>query len=343
MTEDHREIFPVYKDVVVSREPRRPVSDVSVIICTHDDDRWEQLLAALDSIGRQSVAPKQVVVVVDHNLLLFERAVAALPPTTVVVHNLETRGVSGARNCGVAAAAGSVVAFLDDDATAEQSWLETLASEHRDELILGVGGPVLPVWLSHRPRWLPEEFYWVVGCSYRGLPTERRPIRNVFGGNMSVRRSIFNELGGFRVHRLADCEAMSKKTVDYGAEETEFCIRASAAFPQMVWIYEPSMRIHHCVPSSRVRFRYFLDRCRIEGRVKARVVVRSVGFANGLATERHYVSSTLVHAVGRDVAGAFMRRDLAGLLKVGAVASGVCAAALGYTEESLKALFAGRA
>ena len=44
-----------------------------------------------------------------------------------------------------------------------------------------------PWWPELAPRWLPEEFYWVVGCSYRGLPESVGPVRNPIGASMSMR------------------------------------------------------------------------------------------------------------------------------------------------------------
>ena len=67
-----------------------------------------------------------------------------------------------------------------------------------DPMIAGVGGKALPGWPQERPRWFPEEFDWVVGCSYRGLPTSPSVVRNLIGTNMSVRRDLMIGVGGFR-------------------------------------------------------------------------------------------------------------------------------------------------
>jgi hypothetical protein len=51
-----------------------------------------------------------------------------------------------------------------------------------------------------RPGWFPPEFGWVVGCSYRGTPAERTMVRHFIGGNMSLRRRLVVECGGFDWH-----------------------------------------------------------------------------------------------------------------------------------------------
>ena len=119
-------------------------------------------------------------------------------PDVIVTDNQQQQGLSGARNAGVAVAGGEVVAFLDDDATAAPDWLERLAAGYADPDVLGVGGAIEPVWSTSRPRCFPEEFDWVVGCTYRGLPQTPAPVRNLIGANMSFRRTVLNTIGGFR-------------------------------------------------------------------------------------------------------------------------------------------------
>ena len=72
------------------------------------------------------------------------------------------------------AAHGDVIAFIDDDANAEPGWTRTLMRHYRDRRVACVGGYATPVWPECRPFWMPEEFDWVVGCSYVGQPTQLR-------------------------------------------------------------------------------------------------------------------------------------------------------------------------
>src|SRR6266568_2143656 len=139
--------------------------DISVVICAFLSERWHDLVAAVESIQRQSISPCETIVVIDHNPQLFERARTRIPGVTVI-ENSEPKGSSGARNSGIAIAQGTFIAFLDDDATAEPDWLERLGHCCQDPQVLGAGGVVEPLWLSRRPTWFPQEFYWVVGGSY---------------------------------------------------------------------------------------------------------------------------------------------------------------------------------
>src|SRR3954471_8324428 len=112
---------------------------ISVVVCAYTDARSDELLEALRSLRRQTRAPSEVIVVIDHNteLLGWVRAHA---PDVLTIANRKERGLSGARNSGVRAARGDIVAFLDDDAVANPDWIEQLSATYRDPAILGVGG-----------------------------------------------------------------------------------------------------------------------------------------------------------------------------------------------------------
>jgi GT2 family glycosyltransferase len=297
----------------------------SVIICTHSDVRWNLLAAAVASAQRQTRPPVDVVVSVDHNPSLASRVRRELKDVHVV-ENTGPRGLSGARNAGIASAEGTIVAFLDDDAVASPVWLENLTAHYSDVAVLGVGGSVYPIWDTERPRWFPSEFDWILGCSYRGLPTEPSDVRNVYGGNASYRREIFEEIGGFRsgIGRVGD--------KPLGCEETELCIRARQRWPDRRFIYEPAAAIYHHVPRLRTRFRYLRSRCFAEGRSKARLT-RLVGADDGLSSERTYVKRALPAGVATGIWDTLRHRDPYGLCRAGALIAGLGFATAGYLGE----------
>ena len=267
--------------------PRR--LDVSVVICTYTEERWERLAAAIASVRGQSRPATETIVAVDHCPPLARRLRTAFPDV-VVVASTGRPGLSGARNAGLALATGDVVAFLDDDATAARDWLERLAGGYEADDVVGVGGAVLPAWETGRPRWFPAEFDWVVGCSYTGLPRARAPVRNLIGANMSFRREVFELVGGFS----EDLGRLGARPL--GCEETELAIRVRQRRPESRLLYEPAAVVHHHVPRQRARWRYFGARCYAEGLSKA-AVSRLVGARDGLAAERHYVRRVLPRAV----------------------------------------------
>ncbi|MGW5668405.1 glycosyltransferase [Micromonospora sp. NPDC003776] len=296
---------------------------VTVVVCVYTERRWAQIVLAVRSVLTQDVPATQIVVVVDHNPALLERVRATFPEVTVVP-STGPRGLSAARNTGLARATGEIVAFLDDDAEAQPDWLARLLPHYRDERVLAVGGHAVPAWEEQRPRWLPPEFDWVVGCSFTGQPTEVAPVRNVIGCNMSFRRSILDRTHGF------DPALGRVGRTPVGCEETELCIRVRQLEPDGVVLYEPAARVRHRVTVDRATWRYFRQRCFSEGRSKA-VVARLVGSEAGLATERTYTRHTLPAGVRRGLRQV-RAGDRAGLLRSAAIVAGLLVTAAGYVS-----------
>lgn len=321
----HRAATPVAAPAAEPAQMARP-GLISVVICAHTQKRWSETLAAVESVRAQSFHGKEIIVVVDHNPALYASFAAALPDVKVV-ENREARGLSGAKNTGVAIAQGSVIAFLDDDAVADPDWLKFLADSYADPAVIGVGGLTLPNWKVPRPAWFPREFDWVVGCTYRGMPESRAPVRNLLGGNASFRREAFELAGGFQsgIGRSAGKRPL-------GCEETEFCIRLSRSSPGSLLLFDNRAVIWHLVPADRCRFSYFRSRCYAEGLSKA-LVTASVGAGRGLSSERRYTTRTLPSGVASGMAD-LLRGDPSGLGRAGAIVTGLAATTAGYLTGS---------
>ncbi|HEY2223991.1 glycosyltransferase family 2 protein [Actinomycetospora sp.] len=299
---------------------------MSAVVCAFSDARWDDTLAAVASLTAQRPAPLEVIVVVDHNPGLCARLAEALDVT--VIENAGPQGLSGGKNTGIDVAQGDVVAFLDDDAIAAPGWLSALARPFDDPRVMGVGGLTLPAWATERPAWWPEEFDWVVGCTFVGR--EPGVVRNLLGGNAAFRRELFDLVGGFPTH----IGRSSGDRRPLGCEETELCIRASQRRPGGTFVFEPGAVIRHRVPRERERFTYFRARCFAEGLSKA-LVARSVGLQDGLSAERRYASVALRDAVVRGL-GQGLTGDGNGARRAGAVLTGVMWASAGFAVGSIR-------
>lgn len=296
--------------------------DLSVVICTYSEERWDFLVATIRSVQEQNPQPLEIILVVDHNPRLLERIHTQLEGV-ITIENSEDKGLSGARNSGIRAARGRKIAFFDDDVLLEPNCLNYLDQRSNETDILGVGGKILPTWLSARPNWFPEEFNWVVGCSYRGLPLQSEPIRNPLGACMCIRREVFDKAGGFRY------EIGHNHASLLGCEETEFAIRARQCFPGKQFIYEPQAQVLHKVPASRAQWGYFERRCYAEGLSKARVA-RFVGSSDGLSSERAYTLRTLPKGFLEGCRDAVLHGDIAGIGRSTAIVAGLFLTASGY-------------
>lgn len=299
---------------------------ISVVICAHTLDRFDLLRAAIASVQAQSFRAAEVILVCDHNEDLCQRAESEFSGVRVV-QNTRSKGLTGARNTGLAVATGSVIAFLDDDARAEETWLETLSRPYADPTVMAVGGGIVPVWPETRPRWFPREFDWVIGCSYLGQPDGGGAVRNLIGCNMSFRRDVSRLVGDFRdgLGRVGDNAA--------GCEETDYFIRMHKAFPTRTVYLEPRALVHHAVSAKRASWRYLIQRCRAEGRAKADLVAY-VGRAHGLSSETNYARKVLPAGVGRGLADG-LRGDAGGFGRAAAICAGFLAVSTSYVSRRI--------
>lgn len=264
------------------------LNDAAVVICTHDLARWERLESCVRSIETGSLRPASIVLVVDSNPELYERARLHFDGRAQVVLS-STQGLSFARNMGVSVCQEEFVAFIDDDARADRQWLEhMLGSLRRHPGVVGVTGRVLPEWEAEDSR-LPEALWWIVGCTYSGHRTDRGPVRNPLGCAMAFRRDAVLEVGGF--------------PVDFGrhgnfsgtGEDTAMGLEIGRhRGPGAIW-YEPLATVWHAVPKARTEWRYVLRRCAMEGRAKARLSL--IYGKPAMAPEARYSIGLLVSPV----------------------------------------------
>ena len=303
---------------------------LSAIICCYTSDRAALLTRAISATRAQLLDDDELVVVVDHNDDLLTSLTAqpwADHSAVTVVASSGQRGLSGARNTGTHAARGEVLVFIDDDAEPTPGSFDAVRSRFADDDISALGGAVDAQWLAPRPTWFPEEFGWVVGCDYRGLPGHGAVIRNPIGAAMAVRRDRLEAIGGFStaLGRHADLPA--------GCEETLMGIALRQQFPDSTILRDTDFRVRHAVSPDRARFSYFARRCYEEGRSKA-TLSRLTSTDTALSTERGYATRTLPQ-------GAWRSRHTP--TRVAALIAGLAVTCAGFGTGTLKSIGRGRA
>ena len=309
-------------------EPDSAETRWSVVVCAYTFERLELTTACIRAVLAQPERP-EVIVVTDHNDELGT-ALRERFPTVRVVPNGQRRGLGGARNSGVEASSRALVAFVDDDAEPSPRWLSALGAPFADARVAVVGGDAEPVWQGATPSWFPDEYLWVVGCSYRGMAREG-VVRNPLGCNMAFRRQTLVDVGGFdeTLGRLG--------SLPFGLEETELCVRLTRANPSSRIVMAEGAAVRHHVPPGRQRPSYFLQRCFYEGIGKAQL--RDLASSAALSSERSYALRVLPVAVIRDLAGIIrLDRPLTRLKRIGAVVGGLAAAAAGYGWGRLRSI-----
>ena len=178
---------------------------------------------------RRPMPPREVIVVVDHNPSCCALGPASTPPASLTIENERAVGPrrrAQQRRC--AAARGDVVAFLDDDAVAAPTGSSGSPTAYRDPRVARRRrGRRCPPGRATARAGCPEEFHWVVGCSYRGLP--REPARR------SATSSAATCPSGARRRRARSAASHPASAASaarpLGCEETELCIRIGRHAP----------------------------------------------------------------------------------------------------------------
>lgn len=234
------------------------IPKVSVIVCSHSHERYLDTIETIESLVRQSYQNIEIILVVDRNLSLFKDFnksdyLKSLNNLRIGFSNLP--GLSNARNKGIELSSGDIIAFIDDDAVADTDWISNLVVFYENPKVVSVGGSMKPLWISGEAKWIPEEFYWTMGCSYKSQKNTIHCVRSNFGSNMSFRRLVFSKVGLF-----SDEYGLIDNNMRTG-EETEFSIRVLNTLNDSKIIYNPNAIVYHKIFKFRKSFAFLVKRC----------------------------------------------------------------------------------
>ena len=254
-----------------------------MIISAYSKRKIDQVIDCIGSIQKQSVAPREILLVLDPDpevVGYYKENVFA----DVRIIESDGFGLSKARNTGVRNSESEIVAFIDDDAVAGENWLKNLIKNYSDPSVVGVGGPVMPLWNSKKPDWFPEELNWVVGCTDQVALNHKMKVRNPVGCNMSFRKSVVEEAGCFR----PDIGRFGKFLLS--AEESELCLRIKeGTISDARIINDPSAIVFHKISEDRVNVKYVLLRSFFEGVSKSLITKTVFDRSMDLTSERNYM------------------------------------------------------
>lgn len=234
--------------------------DVSVVVCTLG--RSEHLEATVASLLAQRWQPdttaELIVVDNDPGAGLARERLAHLADRIVLIDQ-PMPGLSAARNAGLAAARGRVIAFTDDDAIADPAWAPQLLATFDEPAAAAVGcvtGLVEPAEAnSDTARWFeeyggfgkgPERLVWSAKGDGAEPDLGRPGTRGVAfpcsggefgsGNNMAFRTELLRRLGGFDV-------ALGAGSASLGGEDLDIFRRVFTAGHTIV--YQPAAVIRH--------------------------------------------------------------------------------------------------
>lgn len=237
---------------------------ITVVVCTRN--RANLLAGALEALQAAASRSRNVeILVVDNGStdetseVVAEHADRSAVP---VRYALEPEGgLSYARNRGWQEAVGSFVAFTDDDCRVPAHWLQianrVIAEQDRPHTF---GGPYYPIYVQSRPSWFRD--VWAIR-EPADAARDLQPDEDLSGGNLFVRRDVFDEVGGFDPSL-----GMRAGHLGYG-EETEFQHRARRRIAGYRSYHEPELWVHHLVRPEKLTLRRLLRQRVARGRSTA--------------------------------------------------------------------------
>jgi GT2 family glycosyltransferase len=164
--------------------------------------RASDLPLCLIGISQLDYPSFEVVLVADTDGIGAAKALSFFENIKVVEFN--DANISAARNLGIAEAAGEIVAFIDDDAVPEPTWLHYLIAGFGDADVAAAGGFVIGRnGISFQWKGRSVDCFGVASALEVDLekisvltPQNGRAIKTE-GTNMALRRDVIAQLGGF--------------------------------------------------------------------------------------------------------------------------------------------------
>ncbi|MDD5245820.1 MAG: glycosyltransferase [Candidatus Omnitrophica bacterium] len=139
------------------------------------------------------------------------------------------------RDIGFGYARGEILAFIDDDAYPRKDWLKNAIADFADPQVAAVGGPaVTPPEDSPRQKASGAVYSSLLVSGsyvYRYRPRKKRTADDLPSCNLLVRKSVMQELGGFR-------------TAFWPGEDTKLCQEITGKLKKKI-IYDPEVFVYH--------------------------------------------------------------------------------------------------
>ena len=161
---------------------------ISVVVCSFNGA--STIRDTLNGLGKLDYPDFEIIVVDDGSTDSTPQIVSEYPVRLISTENM---GLSQARNAGIQAATGEMVAFIDDDAYPDTHWLRFLASSIIEGKYAGVGGPNLS---PPNDGWKADAIANSPGNPNVVLLTDKL-AEHIPGCNMMFRKDALNTIGGF--------------------------------------------------------------------------------------------------------------------------------------------------
>jgi glucosyl-dolichyl phosphate glucuronosyltransferase len=143
---------------------------VSIITSCYTSERLSDIQHLIDSVALQTDKNFETLIVAERALDLKNKIESYIAEKQLsgikVLFNKGPNGVSTARNLAINQSEGDILAFVDDDAVVNENWVEEIIKSFQDDdTVVGVTGPIIPLWEKESMAWFPPELYWIFSCT----------------------------------------------------------------------------------------------------------------------------------------------------------------------------------
>jgi len=228
---------------------------LSIIICSYN--RASYISGALDSLYHQSAGLDNFeAIIVDNNSTdntaeVFKQWRSSHANGNFTYLTESKQGASFARNTGATSAKGQWLCFMDDDAIANEVYVENIIKHIKTTPeAIGFGGRIIPKYIPSEPKWMSYYVSSLVG-NFDYAPTAcafengKYPLES----NMIVKKDIYDSIGGFNT-QLPGVVG----TLRIGGEGKELFYKLLALGHTIY--YDPAICVHHVVEVKKLTPEY---------------------------------------------------------------------------------------
>lgn len=227
---------------------------VSVVVCTYNREKY--IGETLEHLVNQSSSKELYeVIIINNNSTdgteeICQKLIKRHPGVNWEYINEKNQGHTFARNAGIKASSGALIAFIDDDAFVEGNYVEEIIdffSKHPK--VKAAGGKITPRYETSEPEWMSPYLLPLVSALDMGIrPKPFKRGKFPIGANMVYREAVFREYGTF------DVNFGRRGTGLEGGDEKELIYRLQDKAEQVYYV--PAIHVSHIIPGRRLQMDY---------------------------------------------------------------------------------------
>lgn len=264
---------------------------ISLVICTYNRCRY--LPGALETVRLQTASPALFELIIvdnastDNTATIAHAFIAANPHLDCRYCYEAKKGLSAARNRGIAEASSEVINYVDDDALLAPGYLQAMISFfNQNSKAAGAGGRVIPKYASGQPpEWMSKYLDGFIGKVEYGQ--QQKPFDHTMkypvGCNMAYRKLVLQQAGGFN------------EALQFRSDDKYIFQQVKKISPAIYYI--PDAVLQHYIDAHRLEINNFKQLFLKTGNEEKKRVLMEQGFAGLLKKGAEFLIKTAAAAL----------------------------------------------